>query len=167
MRYILSFILLLAVQTVCGVQPYRTEIFNPNVHTLQVRTLGRPAGSSCGSAGQRQRNCSFEFRHARRQSAIPLLPCGALRCRLHSVRCFPRWNMSTVSTGCRSMTTRSPSTPIATMCIIVSICPNDDMRFRVSGNYALPGLSREQSRFPVAHGLFFSSPRIWWPFRVR
>lgn len=164
MRYILSFILLLAVQAVCGVQPYRTEIFNPNVHTLQVRLSGDPLAPPVALLGSDNGIVvSFDMLEDNPQYLY-----------YRVVHCDADWTPSLLSeveyidgsTGCRSTTMHSRSTPIATMCIIVSICPTTicaSVSRVIMHSWFIP----RTTPILCCSRPVFLSPRIWWPFRVR
>ena len=135
MRYILSFILLLAVQAVCGVQPYRTEIFNPNVHTLQVRLSGDPLAPPVALLGSENGIVvSFDMLEDNPQYLY-----------YRVVHCDADWTPSLLSEveyidGFNGLSVDDYALSFNTYCNYVHYridLPNDDMRFRVSGNYAL------------------------------
>ena len=136
MRYIFSLVLLVAALTgLSAARPYRTEVFNPSVHTLQVRLSGDRLAPPVALLGSDNGVVvSFDMLEDNPQYLY-----------YRVVHCNADWTPSLLSEveyldGFNGLPVDDYALSFNTYCNYVHYriaLPNDDLRFRVSGNYAL------------------------------
>lgn len=136
MRCIFSLVLFLsAITGLWAAQPYRTATFNPSVHTLQVRLSGDPLAPPVALLGSDNGIVvSFDMLEDNPQYLY-----------YRVVHCNADWTPSLLTEveyidGFNDLPVEEYDLSFNTYCNYVHYritLPNEDMRFRVSGNYAL------------------------------
>lgn len=136
MRCIFSLVLFLSTITgLWAAQPYRTATFNPSVHTLQVRLSGDPLAPPVALLGSDNGIVvSFDMLEDNPQYLY-----------YRVVHCNADWTPSLLTEveyidGFNDLPVEEYDLSFNTYCNYVHYriaLPNEDMRFRVSGNYAL------------------------------